>query len=206
MAGSRVSKQVFRKLSLSILVPCLSLSDSLSLCSVTGDPQQLLASISPAQQSQEKGVPVSQWHPLVSRGGVSPDIFGHVLSLWPGESSAHLQKVGREQGILVLPKSHGLKRQVGVCVCRGVIHLKKFRCCHPRKEEWMVRQTPQMSTTAATWEQNNSTIKSPGVRLQFPGMESQAHPCVTVSPVSLRPGVPISKMGVMVQHCRLESV
>lgn len=64
---------------------------------------------------RRKRAPVSQWLPLVSRGGVSPDIFGHVLSLWPGGSSAHLQKVGREQSILVLPKSHGLKRQVGVC-------------------------------------------------------------------------------------------
>lgn len=70
----------------------------------------------------------------------------------------------------------------------------------------MVRQTPQMSTTAATWEQNNSTIKRPGMQLQFPGMESQFQPCVTISLVSLSPSGRISKMGVMVQHCRLESV
>ena len=118
-----------------------------------------------------------------------------------------LHRMGRVQGISVLPKSHGLWWwwwAVG-----GVIPPRKFRRGHQREEESMFTWNTQMTTMTATWEQNNPPAKSPGLALQFPENPTSTiyrlgdHGWVT-SPVSLWHSVPIYKLGVMVQCCGLE--
>lgn len=102
------------------LVPAFSvsgsLSGSLSPRGVTGGPQQLLASIVPAQKPSRKRVPLSQWPPLVSRDGVSSDVFGHMRSPWPWGSSLHPAQGGeRARGLRCCPDHADCMAGGGVC-------------------------------------------------------------------------------------------
>lgn len=94
-AGSRVSKQVLRNLSLSISRPCFSPCWFYSPAARLFEAPQAVApsgfwlSSCQLRKPNRERAPLSQGSPLVPRDGVSSDVFGHMRSPRPWGSSLH---------------------------------------------------------------------------------------------------------------------